>query len=153
MKNGNRVQIDDEVFDYVVVGSGFGGSVSAMRLSEKRIPRSGFRTGQTVSKPKIFLNRTGMYLNICGCLAARCFGIMGINFFDDIWILNGSGVGGGSLVYASTHIKPPKAFFEAPEWKGLADWEAELTPFLRDSRPHVGHGRKPQILAGRSPFV
>jgi cholesterol oxidase len=77
--------------------------------------------------------------------AARCFGIMGINFFDDIWILNGSGVGGGSLVYASTHIKPPKAFFEAPEWKDLADWEAELTPFYEVANRMLGTAENPKF--------
>jgi cholesterol oxidase len=70
---------------------------------------------------------------------------MGINFFDDIWILNGSGVGGGSLVYASTHIKPPKAFFEAPEWKGLADWEAELTPFYEVANRMLGTAENPKF--------
>lgn len=77
--------------------------------------------------------------------AVRCFGIMGLNFFDDIWILNGSGVGGGSLVYASTHIKPPKAFFEAEEWRDLADWETELTPFYAIADRMLGTAENPKL--------
>jgi cholesterol oxidase len=54
-------------------------------------------------------------------------------------------VGGGSLVYASTHIKPPQAFFEAPEWKGLADWEAELTPFYEVADRMLGTAENPKF--------
>ncbi len=144
MKNGNRVQIDDEVFDYVVVGSGFGGSVSAMRLSEKGYRVLVLERGKRF-QAKDFPKSNWNVFKYLWLPAARCFGIMGINFFDDIWILNGSGVGGGSLVYASTHIKPPKAFFEAPEWKGLADWEAELTPFYAIADRMLGTAENPKF--------
>ncbi|MFQ5437175.1 MAG: GMC oxidoreductase, partial [Anaerolineae bacterium] len=76
---------------------------------------------------------------------ARCFGYMGINFFDDIMILNGSGVGGGSLVYASTHIKPGQAFFEAEEWGDLADWEAELEPHFETANRMLGVTENPKM--------
>lgn len=77
--------------------------------------------------------------------AARCFGIMGINFLNDIMILNGSGVGGGSLVYASTHIKPDKRFFNAPEWRDLADWEAELEPHYETANRMLGTAPNPRL--------
>lgn len=77
--------------------------------------------------------------------AARCFGIMGINFLNDIMILNGSGVGGGSLVYASTHIKPSKRFFEDPQWRDLADWEAELEPHYETANRMLGTAPNPRL--------
>lgn len=133
-----------EVYDYVIIGSGFGGSVSALRLSEK-----GYRV--------LVLERGKRYtakdfprsnLNIFKFLwmpALRCFGIMGINFFQDIMVLNGSGVGGGSLVYASTHIKPPSAFFQSPEWRDLADWETELEPFYGLANRMLGTAENPKL--------
>jgi len=131
-------------YDFVIIGSGFGGSVSAMRLSEK-----GYRV--------LVLERGKRYLtedfpktnwNVFKYLwapALRCFGFMGINLLGEILILNGSGVGGGSLVYASTHIKPGKEFFEAEEWRGLADWEAELAPHYRTADRMLGTARNPRL--------
>lgn len=134
----------DNVFDFVIIGSGFGGSVSAMRLTEK-----GYRV--------LILERGKRYLsadfpktnwNIFKYLwmpAARCFGIMGVNFFNDIMILNGSGVGGGSLVYASTHIKPGRSFYEAAEWKDLGDWEQELEPHFATANRMLGVTANPKL--------
>ncbi len=143
MSHSQKIPTED-VFDYVIIGSGFGGSVSAMRLSEK-----GYRV--------CVLERGKRYLaedfpktnwNVFKYLwlpAARCFGIMGINFFDDIMILNGSGVGGGSLVYASTHIEPPDKFYEGPEWCDLADWKAELTPHFKTANRMLGVTENPKF--------
>ena len=134
--------IVDDVYDYVIIGSGFGGSVSAMRLAEK-----GYRV--------LVLERGKRYraedfpktnLNIFKYLwqpAWRCFGIMGINFMDDLMVLNGSGVGGGSLVYASTHIEPGQSFYEAEEWTDLADWEAELKPHFKTANQMLGVRENP----------
>ncbi len=134
--------MSDEVFDYVVIGSGFGGSVSAMRLAEKGYSVLVLEQGKRYEAPDF--PRTnwniGKYLWMP---ALRCFGIMGLHFLDDIWILNGSGVGGGSLVYASTHIKPGRAFFEAPEWRDLADWQAELEPHFVTANRMLGVTENP----------
>lgn len=132
----------NQVFDYVVIGSGFGGSVSAMRLAEKGYSVLVLEQGKRYNAqdfPKTNWN-IGKYLWLP---ALRCFGIMGINFMDDIWILNGSGVGGGSLVYASTHIKPGQAFFAAPEWRELADWQAELEPHFATAHRMLGVTENP----------
>ncbi len=134
--------MNDEVFDYVVIGSGFGGSVSAMRLAEKGYSVLVLEQGKRYKAPDFPKTNwnIGKYLWMP---ALRCFGIMGLNFLDDIWILNGSGVGGGSLVYASTHIKPGRAFFEAPEWRNLADWQAELEPHYATANRMLGVTENP----------
>ncbi|MCA9971400.1 MAG: GMC family oxidoreductase, partial [Anaerolineales bacterium] len=138
----NKQGSQADVFDYVIVGSGFGGSVSAMRLTEKGysvlvLERGKRYTAQDFPKSNWNIFR---YLWMP---AARCFGIMGLNFLDDIWILNGTGVGGGSLVYASTHIAPGKPFYEAPEWRELANWEAELAPHYATANRMLGVTENP----------
>ncbi len=111
--------------DFIIIGSGFGGSVAALRLAEKGYDVLVLERGKRYTAenfPKTNWNvRKFLWMP-----SLRFFGFMGINFLDDIMILNGSGVGGGSLVYASTHIKPTDSFFNAPEWRGLANWKEEL---------------------------
>ncbi|MGD2050194.1 MAG: GMC family oxidoreductase N-terminal domain-containing protein, partial [Chloroflexota bacterium] len=133
-----------QTYDFVIVGSGFGGSVSAMRLSEKGYRVLVLERGKRFDAqdfPKTNWN-IFKYLWMPGL---RCFGIQGLVFFDDMWVLNGSGVGGGSLVYACTLIKPGKAFFEADEWAGLADWEAELTQHYQTAQRMLGVHENPKL--------
>jgi cholesterol oxidase len=136
--------VSDEVFDFVVIGSGFGGSVSAMRLTEKGYKVLVLERGKRF-RAEDFPKTNWNIFKYLWLPAARCFGIMGINFLDDIMILNGSGVGGGSLVYASTHIKPGKPFFEAEEWARLADWEAELEPHFATANRMLGVTENPKF--------
>lgn len=75
----------------------------------------------------------------------RCFGILGINLLKDIMILNGSGVGGGSLVYAATLIQPKPSFFKTEGWQGLADWEEELLPHYETARQMLGVNLNPKL--------
>ena len=144
MTNKSRKDSADDVFDYVIIGSGFGGSVSALRLAEKGYRVLVLERGKRYNA-KDFPKTNWNVFKYLWLPAARCFGIMGINFFSDIWILNGSGVGGGSLVYASTHIKPPQAFFAAEEWRDLADWEAELTPYYDVANRMLGTAENPKF--------
>lgn len=142
--NTHSTSSETDVFDFVIIGSGFGGSVSALRLAEKGYRVLVLERGKRYNAgdfPKTNWN----IFKYLWLPAARCFGIMGLNFFDDIWILNGSGVGGGSLVYASTHIKPPKAFFEAEEWRDLADWETELAPHYVTADRMLGTAENPRF--------
>lgn len=134
----------DGCFDYVIIGSGFGGSVSAMRLSEKGYRVLVLERGKRYSASD-FPRTNWNIFKYLWLPAARCFGIMGINFLNDIVILNGSGVGGGSLVYASTHIQPPDKFFEAEEWRDLADWKAELMPFYERANRMLGTAENPKL--------
>lgn len=133
-----------EVFDYVIIGSGFGGSVSAMRLTQKGYRVLVLERGKRW-RAEDFPKTNWNVFKYLWLPAARCFGIMGINFLNDIMILNGSGVGGGSLVYASTHIEPPDAFYEASEWKALADWKAELAPHFKTANRMLGVTANPKM--------
>lgn len=127
----------DQTFDYVVIGSGFGGSVAAMRLAEKGysvlvlergkrfrdqdFPRTNWNLPKYLWKPLI-----------------RCFGIQQISFLNDIMVLHGSGVGGGSLVYANVLMEPDDALFEAPGWHNLADWKTVLRPHYDTAKRMLG---------------
>ncbi len=133
-----------EVYDFVIIGSGFGGSVSALRLAEKGYKVLVLERGKRFNAEDFPRTNWNIfkYLWLPG---ARCFGFQGLQFFKDLWVLNGSGVGGGSLVYASTHIIPPKTFFEGEEWRDLADWEAELAPFYELANRMLGTAENPSL--------
>lgn len=126
-----------ECFDFVVIGSGFGGSVSALRLSEKGYRVLVLERGKRFG-PNDFPKKNWNIFKYLWLPGLRCFGIMGITLFKDMLVLNGSGVGGGSLVYANTLIQPGRQFFEAGEWHGLADWQAELLPYYDVARRMLG---------------
>lgn len=130
--------------DFVVIGSGFGGSVSAMRLAEKGYRVLVLERGKRFNADD-FPETNWNIFKYLWLPALRCFGIQALTFMDDIWILNGAGVGGGSLVYASTHIKPGRDFFEAPEWRGLADWEAELSAHYETANRMLGVTENPRF--------
>jgi cholesterol oxidase len=124
--------------DWVVIGSGFGGSVSALRLAEKgysvavlesgsRYEDDGFATTAWDLKRYFFLPRFGLR------------GIFRLSLFKDVSIISGSGVGGGSLGYANTLYVPPKPFFEDPQWRHLSeDWQAELAPHYAEAERMLG---------------
>ena len=141
----NSVQEHD--YDYVVIGSGFGGSVSALRLSEK-----GFKV-LVLEKGKWFaasdFPKTNW--NLPKWLWApriRFFGIMKISFFRHISILSGVGVGGGSLVYANTLPVPKEKFFHSGNWQGLANWEEELKPHYKEALRMLGGAKNPRLEIG-----
>lgn len=120
--------LEEQVFDYIVIGSGFGGSVSAMRLSEKGYKVAVVEMGKRWKAddfPKSNWNiRKFLWLPLL-----KCFGIQKLDFFRDVFILSGAGVGGGSLVYANTHMVPPDAFFQNNAWSHIKNWKDELMPF------------------------
>ncbi len=130
------------VYDYVIIGSGFGGSVSAWRLTEKGYSVLVIERGKRWSA-ETFPKTNWNVFDYLWMPALRCFGPQGLNFFKDIWLLNGSGVGGGSLIYASTHRIPPRRFFQAAEWRGLADWEEELMPHYHTANRMLGTATNP----------
>ncbi len=125
------------VYDYIIVGSGFGGSVSAMRLSEKGYKVLILEKGRhfkTTDFPKTNWNiRKYLWMPLI-----KCFGFQKLSFFKKVFILSGVGVGGGSLVYANTHMKPPKSFFTNPAWCDFKDWETVLKPFYKTANFMLG---------------
>ncbi len=124
--------------DWVVVGSGFGGSVSALRLAEK-----GYRV-TVLERGEHFRGKAEMPKSSWDArryLYAPRFGLRGLfrmTLFKDVFVMSGAGVGGGSLVYAMTLYTPPQAFFDDPQWAGLRDWPAELAPHYETAQRMLG---------------
>ncbi|HTY73198.1 MAG TPA: GMC family oxidoreductase [Actinomycetes bacterium] len=123
--------------DVVVVGSGFGGSVAALRLAEKDydvlvleagrrfedddFPRTSWRLSRYFWVPRL-----------------RWYGLQRIHWLNDVLILAGAGVGGGSLGYANTLYVPPRSFFTDRQWSDVTDWSAELAPYYEQATRMLG---------------
>ncbi|RSM55469.1 cholesterol oxidase [Actinoplanes sp. ATCC 53533] len=131
-------------YDIVVVGSGFGGSVTALRLTEK-----GYRVGVLEAGRRFTpdtLPRTSWDLR--AFLWAPALGLRGIQritLLKDIVVLSAAGVGGGSLVYANTLYRPPATFFADPRWAGITDWARELEPHYAQAARMLGVTEQPSI--------
>jgi cholesterol oxidase len=131
-------------YDVVIIGSGFGGSVAALRAAEK-----GYRVGvmeagrrwKDADIPKTQWNLP----HFLWFPAAELYGIQRIEYLDDVLILSGAGVGGGSHVYANTLYVPPKKFFDAPGWAGITDWADELAPCIDQASRMLGVVRYPYM--------
>jgi cholesterol oxidase len=117
--------VTDFNWDWIVVGSGFGGSVAALRLAEKGYTVCVYESGRRFADDE-YARTTWDLRNFLYMPRLGCRGIMRFTPFKDVTILSGAGVGGGSLVYANTLYRAPKRFFEDRQWAGLAEWESEL---------------------------
>ncbi len=129
-------------FDYVIVGSGFGGSVSAMRLTEKGYNVLVLERGKRF-RDQDFAKSTWHVRKYVWLPILKCFGILQISSFRDVIVLHGSGVGGGSLGYANVLMEPSDKMFDAPAWSHLADWKALLKPHYRVAKRMLGVDRNP----------
>ena len=129
-------------YDVLVIGSGFGGSVTALRLVEKgysvgvleagaRFEDGDFPATSFDAKRFLFAPALGMY------------GIQRIDMVKDCMILAGAGVGGGSLVYANTLYEPLDAFYRDPSWAHITDWKAELAPYYDQAKRMLGVVQNP----------
>ncbi len=121
----------------LVVGSGFGGAVSALRLSEKGYRVAVMERGPRWA-PQDFPKTNWNVRKALWMPALGCFGILRLSFLSDVFVLSGAGVGGGSLVYANTLYVPPDAFFEAPQWAAMRDWKQSLLPHYRVAQFMLG---------------
>lgn len=126
-----------ELYDYVIIGSGFGGSVAALRLAEKGYHVLVLERGKRYTARDFARTnwQIGKYL---WAPRLRCFGILQISPFRDVLALHGSGVGGGSLGYANVLMEPPDELFATKEWSQHADWRALLRPHFATASRMLG---------------
>ncbi len=134
-------------YDYIIIGSGFGGSVSALRLAEKGYRVLVLEKGKWLTA-KDFPKTNWNLKRWLWMPALKFFGLFRITFFRHIGILSGVGVGGGSLVYANTLPLPKPEFFSADSWAHLADWKQELEPFYPLALKMLGAERNPNLQTG-----
>ena len=124
-------------YDVLIIGSGFGGSVSALRLTEK-----GYRVGVLEAGRRFadeeFAKTSWELRKFLWAPRLGCFGIQRIHLLRNVMILAGAGVGGGSLNYANTLYVPPDPFFNDPQWKHITDWRAELMPHYDQAQRMLG---------------
>jgi len=141
----HQIATPETVIDYVVIGSGFGGSVSAMRLAEKGYSVLVLERGKRYEDedfPETNWNiRKSVWLPLL-----RCFGTLEFTFLNGAIALHGSGVGGGSLMYANVLMEPDDRLFESPSWRHLADWKTILHPHYDTARRMLGVVTNPRLM-------
>ncbi len=124
-------------YDWLVIGSGFGGSVAALRLAEKgyrvAVLECGRRFGDEDFAKSAWNLRRYFWMPRLGLR-----GIFRMTVFKDVFIVSGNGVGGGSLGYANTLYRARPAFFTDRQWDGLAEWERELQPHYETAERMLG---------------
>ena len=124
-------------YDWVVVGSGFGGSVSALRLAEKGYRVAVLECGRRY-EDEDFAETAWNFRRYFWAPKLGMRGIFRLTFFKDVLIASGSGVGGGSLGYANTLYRPREGFFRDPQWPGTDSWEEELRPHYETAERMLG---------------
>ncbi len=141
----------EETFDHVIIGSGFGGSVSAMRLTEKGYRVLVLERGRRY-RDQDFPTTNLKVWKYLWMPALRCFGILQISFLKGVTVFHGSGVGGGSLGYANVLEVPSERLFANPSWKHLADWKEILVPHYETARHMLGVTSNPRLWPADHPL-
>ena len=121
----------------VIVGSGFGGSVAALRLTEKGYRVAVLEAGRRFADDE-FAKTSWDLRRYLWAPQLKCFGIQRIHTLRNVMVLAGAGVGGGSLVYANTLYRPLRPFYEDRQWAHITDWQDELEPFYDQASRMLG---------------
>ncbi|WP_203933545.1 FAD-dependent oxidoreductase [Virgisporangium ochraceum] len=137
-------------YDVVVIGSGFGGSVAALRLAEKGYRVAVLEAGRRFADDELpetsWRARRFLWAPLLGC-----YGIQRLTLLRGagakVLVLSGAGVGGGSLVYANTLYEPMPDFYDDPQWRGITDWRAELAPHYDQAKRMLGVATYPRTTA------
>ncbi|OSP43362.1 MULTISPECIES: GMC oxidoreductase [unclassified Streptomyces] len=124
-------------YDVLVVGSGFGGSVTALRLTEKGYTVGVLEAGRRFTRETLPKNSWDLK-NYLWAPRLGMYGIQRIHLLGNVMVLAGAGVGGGSLNYANTLYVPPKPFFDDPQWGHITDWQEELGPYYDQAKRMLG---------------
>lgn len=134
----------ERVYDFVIIGSGFGGSVSALRLSEKGYSVLVLERGKWFADEDLPKNNWDIRKYIW-MPKLKCYGILEMTLSKGFFVYHGSGVGGGSLVYAATLMEPSEDFFQAPAWSHLMDWKTTLKPYYATAKKMLGVVPNPKL--------
>ncbi|XTP36127.1 GMC oxidoreductase [Mycobacterium sp. TJFP1] len=124
-------------YDVLIIGSGFGGSVSALRLTEKGYRVGVLEAGRRYADDE-FAKTSWNLRKFLWAPQFGMYGIQRIHLLRNVMILAGAGVGGGSLNYANTLYVPPEPFFNDPQWKDITDWRAELMSHYDQAQRMLG---------------
>jgi cholesterol oxidase len=131
-------------FDYVIIGSGFGGSVSAMRLTEKGYSVLVLEKGKRF-EDKDFAKSNWQFWKYLWLPALRAYGILQVSILKGVMIFHGAGVGGGSLGYANVLEVPTEATFATPAWNQNVKWGEVLRPHFETAKRMLGVARNPKL--------
>ncbi|KAF0107828.1 MAG: GMC oxidoreductase family protein [Anaerolineaceae bacterium] len=137
--------MEQTVYDYVVIGSGFGGSVSAMRLTGKGYSVLVLERGKRYHSEDFPKSNWNIW-KFLWLPALGCHGIFEMTFMNGLLALHGAGVGGGSLMYGNVLLEPDDRLFAAPSWSHLNDWKKELRPHYETARKMLGVATNPRLL-------
>src|SRR3954471_5414218 len=124
-------------YDVVIIGSGFGGSVSALRLTEKGYRVAVLEAGRRFADHE-FARTSWRLRRYLYAPALGCYGILRLTLLPHALIMSGAGVGGGSLGYANTLYEPPDAFFDDPQWSAITAWKDELAAAYDQAKRMLG---------------
>jgi cholesterol oxidase len=126
-----------KTYDFIIIGSGFGGSVSALRLAEKGYSVAVLEAGKRYRTEDFPQTNWNVFKSIW-FPPLRCFGILRIKLLTDVLVLHWSGVGGGSLGYANVLLEPPDAFYKDHQWAKMGDWKSVLAPHYKTAKKMLG---------------